>query len=961
MPMKHIEHVISVIDYLEGHLSDKTDLDTVAEALHYSKYHLHRVFTDTVGITIHEYIVRRRLTEAAKLLVFSDRPILDIALAAGYKSQQAFTDIFTAMYKQPPNRYRESERFYPLQLKFKLEGNYEMLENPDDTAWDITFAAEEDIPCWMELVRLVVGGYPHLDEEEYIQALKKSIRQKEAVILKDGSTAVGILLFSARNGSIDFMGTHPLYRKTGVPGALLHKVMHELMGRREISITTYRDGDRADTGQRRELKELGFAEGELLEEYGYPTQRFVLANPIPYPDEMIHLDETNKKLDAALAQADRDVSKIDREYRDAKRYMAEYRGELDPHEMFQNELLLRQTDHTGAFSAGVRDRLAKLKDSPYFARIDFGRKSEDPEPFYIGRFTFRHDDEILVYDWRAPVSGMFYDYEPGPAGYDAPTGRIEGELTRKRQFKIRNGKMEYAIESSSHIQDDILQKELSHTSDEKMKSIITTIQKEQNKIIRSSHAGTMVIQGAAGSGKTSVALHRIAFLLYRFRDRLTADNVAILSPNKVFGDYISGVIPELAEEPVYELSFAEIAAIHLERVIYFESERNPTETEDANLAERMRYKSSPEFVLLMDRYIAELPYTAFAPVAYTCGRFSVSGEWIQKRFLAYKSHPLRKRLPLVAKDIFHRFESDNLMGDDLPKLQAVMKALTAMLTVKSPLALYKDFYRKTGHPELFVMPRKKTLEWTDVYPFLYLYAAYEGLAQSRITKHLVIDEMQDYAPIQYAVINMLFPCPKTILGDFGQSLNPYQSYSLDNLLALYEGAQFAELNKSYRSTYEIMTFAKSIRNNAALEPVARHGEAPEVICCLDERDELLRIKKAIDDFNGSNNASLGIILKTDKCAKALFDALSPECGLQLISPDSSRFHNGVTVTSVKMSKGLEFDEVILPHADRETYCSEHDRNLLYIACTRAMHRLTLLYTGECSGLLSGASCTAKED
>lgn len=960
MPMKHIEHVKSVIDYLEGHLSGKTDLDSVAKALHYSKYHLHHIFTDTVGITIHEYIVRRRLTEAAKLLVFSDRPILDIALAAGYKSQQAFTDIFTALYKQPPNRYREAERFYPLQLKYILEGNYKMLENKEDTAWDITFAVEDDIPCWMELVRLVVDGYPYLDEGEYIQVLKKSIRRKEALIVKDGNTAAGIMLFSPGNGSIDFMGTHPLYRKTGMPKAFLNKVMHELMKGREISITTFRDGDRAETGQRKELKELGFAEGELLEEYGYPTQRFVLAGPVPYPDELTHLEEMNEKLDAALAKAIGDVSRIDTEYRDAKRYMAEYRGELDPHEMFQNELLLKQTDHTGAFAAGVRDRLEKLKDSPYFARIDFSCKNTNPEKIYIGRFTFRHDNEILIYDWRAPVSGMFYDYEPGPAGYDAPTGRIEGELTRKRQFKIRNGTMEYALESSSPIQDDVLQKELSRTSDEKMKSIITTIQKEQNKIIRSSHAGTMIIQGAAGSGKTSVALHRIAFLLYRFRDRLTAENVAIISPNKVFGDYISGVIPELGEAPVFALSFSEIAEIHLKRVIDFESEKNPSETEDVNLEKRVRYKSTPEFVSLMDRYIAQLPDTIFVPAAYTFGRFSVSGEWIQRRFIAYGSYPLKKRLPLVAKDICHRFESDNIMGDDLPKPQAVLKALAAMLTVKSPLALYKDFYKKAGHTELFVMPAKKTLEWADVYPFLYLYAAFEGLTQSSITKHLVIDEMQDYAPIQYAVINMLFPCPKTILGDFGQSLNPYHAYSLDDLLSLYEGAQFTELNKSYRSTYEIMNFAKNIRNTAALEPVLRHGEAPEVIGCPSGEDELLRIQKAIDAWNRDKNASLGIILKTDKSAKALFDALSPDCRLQLVTPDSSRFHNGVTVTSVKMSKGLEFDEVILPHVNTETYCSEYDRSLLYIACTRAMHRLTLFYTGECSRLLSGNFKAGKE-
>lgn len=276
MPVQNIQNIISTIDYLEAHLTDCPNLDMAAEALHYSKYHLHRMFTDTVGLTIHEYVLRRRLTEAAKLLVFSDKPVLDVAMAAGYGSQQAFTKIFTAMYKLPPNKYRENEKFYPLQLKYKLEGSYHMLDNREFTEQDIAFAKEKDIPCWMELVRLVVNGFPNLDEEEYIHVLREMIRKRQALILKDGDTAIGIMIFSENSGSIDFMGTHPLYRKKGIPKAFLDKVMGELLKGKEISITTYREGDRADTGHRSEIKELGFAEAELLVEYGYPTQRFVL-------------------------------------------------------------------------------------------------------------------------------------------------------------------------------------------------------------------------------------------------------------------------------------------------------------------------------------------------------------------------------------------------------------------------------------------------------------------------------------------------------------------------------------------------------------------------------------------------------------------------------------------------------------------------------------------------------------
>ena len=281
MPGSRIEYIMAAIEYIEEHLTEKLDLDRIAGAVHCSKYHLHRMFTDLTGLTLHDYVQRRRLTEAAKLLVFSGKPVLDIALLAGYESQQAFTNIFTTMYKTSPGKYRENEKFYPLQLKFQLEGGCKVPDHCGKTEWNITLATEDDIPCWMELVRLIVDGYPHLYEDEYLAVLKQRIIDREALILKaalaDGDIAIGIMMFSYETGSIDMMGSHPLYRKQGIPAAFLEKVMEELLQGKDLSITTYREGDRADTGHRRAIKGLGFAEAELLVEYGYPTQRFVLS------------------------------------------------------------------------------------------------------------------------------------------------------------------------------------------------------------------------------------------------------------------------------------------------------------------------------------------------------------------------------------------------------------------------------------------------------------------------------------------------------------------------------------------------------------------------------------------------------------------------------------------------------------------------------------------------------------
>ena len=673
-----------------------------------------------------------------------------------------------------------------------------------------------------------------------------------------------------------------------------------------------------------------------------------------FPEEIAHLEEIKVKLKDALNNYEETVERYDREYMDSKRYLADYRHEIDPKEIFQNEMAMKQIERAGILTVQIRDRINKLLDSPYFARVDFREESDDDASvFYIGRFSFSDKDraEILIFDWRAPVSGMFYDCEPGPAGYDAPIGRVQGELTGKRQFKISRGQMEYVLESAVNIRDDVLQRELSHTSDEKMKSIIATIQREQNRIIRNEQADTLIIQGVAGSGKTSVALHRIAFLLYRHKETLSARNVVILSPNKVFADYISNVLPELGEEPIFEMNFADLAEIQLDGIIQFEPDRDPLETDDPDWAERVRLKSGTDFVKRMDQYLERAALEYFEPADYRFGRFKISGEWILARYHAYGKYPVMRRLRETAADIYDRFETENIRNEDVPDPKVIYNKLTDMFKIKNTISLYKDFYRKMKRPEKLAMPGKETLEWADVYPFLYFHAAFEGLKENKMIRHLVIDEMQDYTPVQYAVVNKIFNCKKTILGDFGQSLNPGHRHTLDDFKKIYGNAEIIKLNKSYRSTCEITRFAKRIQDVAELEPVERHGDLPEIVACRDPRDENAKIREKIEAFRKSGRSTLGIILKTNGKAAELYRVLSDFYDMQLITPDSRRFSNGISVTSIQMSKGLEFDEVIIPSANGETYHSDHDRKLLYIACTRAMHKLSLICIGELTGLI----------
>lgn len=284
------------IRYIEENLQEKLALDVVAGALHYSKYHLHRIFTKTVGLTLHDYAKRRQLTEAARLLVFSQKPILEIAFMSGYESQQAFTDIFKAMYKVSPAQFRETKKFYPLQLTIHLR---EEITSADFTKDSIRFATTADVDAWMALVNLVIDGYPCLDQDDYTANLYRYIADQKALILRNkaalaqsGQTAAGALNaakesgrydmaigamgFSPGTGNIDFLAVHPQYRRRGIAKLFLAKLADELPAGKEITLTTYRAGDKADTGYREAYCRLGFAVRELLVEYGYPVQRFVL-------------------------------------------------------------------------------------------------------------------------------------------------------------------------------------------------------------------------------------------------------------------------------------------------------------------------------------------------------------------------------------------------------------------------------------------------------------------------------------------------------------------------------------------------------------------------------------------------------------------------------------------------------------------------------------------------------------
>ncbi|MFU8896168.1 MAG: HelD family protein [Gammaproteobacteria bacterium] len=663
-------------------------------------------------------------------------------------------------------------------------------------------------------------------------------------------------------------------------------------------------------------------------------------------------------IDARLAHAKRDIQA-------QKSYMWESRSEMDHLEKIAARQSIEQSVTSGEFLLARRKRLEKLCRSPYFGRVDFARRSTPgtepeagPEPCYIGIHGFfdEHDQEHIVYDWRAPISTLFYDFETGAAAFESPDGEVRGEITRKRQLRIRDGELQLVFESGLNIVDDVLQEELAHTSDEGMRNIVATIQRDQNAIVRNEDAHTLVIQGVAGSGKTSIALHRVAFLLYRFRDTLSSKDILIISPNRVFADYISNVLPELGEESIREIGMEQLADELLDHEYRFQSFFEQTaalaEKHDEALRRRIEFKASADFLERLGEYAAHVEANRFVAVDIRLGQRIIPDTFIAEAFARHPRVALTERLRRVLNEIetairvHYRYE---ITPEERRTLRDALKGMHRSATLRQT---YKACYDWLGKPELFQGSRGR-LEYADVFPLVFLKMRLEGLENPyRETKHLLIDEMQDYTPVQYAVLARLFTCRKTVLGDVAQSVNPYSASSIDDVRRALFGASFVKLTRSYRSTLQVMEFAQQISPDPDLVPMQRHGPPPRVIRCRTHAEEFAAIRGEIETFRAAGEGSLGMLCKTDRQARRLARDLT-EAGIEytLFDEHSTAFSRGVVVCSIHLAKGLEFDHVLVPGVTESAYATPMDRNLLYVACTRAMHGLVLTHTGKPSGFL----------
>lgn len=670
-------------------------------------------------------------------------------------------------------------------------------------------------------------------------------------------------------------------------------------------------------------------------------------------DGNLFLKEINSKLKNRLDEINRDLEEGQKEIENMHEYYWENYTEMDQYgyEDYDNQQALLHQVNANQDKLKLKHRFEKMVDSPFFGRVDFIFDGEDePEPFYIGigNFAERAGMTPLIYDWRAPVSGLFYDYDKGPASYEAPSGTICGEIDSKWQYKIRGGRMIYGFESDVKIDDEILKQELGSNGDVQLKSIVRTIQKEQNAIIRNTKDKILVIQGAAGSGKTSIALHRIAYLLYHDRKNLKSSNVLILSPNSVFADYISHILPELGEENIREMSFdlfaykelkdtaadCEDRCDQLERAMRF-----PDEEAD----ERFHWKQSAGFAGEMEGFLAVLEdrLMDFKPVEFR--GMSISEEELIRLFYdKFYQTPLLKRMDAVMEYFVDACET--LRGRDLEEedKEPLQRKFDSMYVTKDIYTIYNWLLEECGQDTLSdVPPEKRKVPYEDVFPMLYLKYRLTGRNDHKNIKHLVIDEMQDYSYMQYLILQLLFDCRMTILGDRAQTLDKKQQDVLKFLPKIFgKEMRTVIMNKSYRNTWEIATYAAEINGDKEIELLERHGRDVEERRFESEDDMLSKIAENVSESLNPDNGKFetaAVITMTEEEAFDLYRMLKKQgVDASYIDRNSSAFKKGLTVTTFYLAKGLEFDQVFAIRGAKDNPLSKQAE---YISATRALHEL----------------------
>lgn len=661
-----------------------------------------------------------------------------------------------------------------------------------------------------------------------------------------------------------------------------------------------------------------------------------------------HLELTIKLLRDNISNLAQDLYDNEQKQQEFKKYVWDTRSELDPTEMKTIISSNAKEIDDLEMKAKYYKKLYKIQNSPYFAKITF-EDDERKNDIYIGLTYLTKDNENVIYDWRSPIASIFYDYEHGKVEYEAPGGIYTGYLHNKRQFIIEDAKIKNIFDSKLTIQDEMLQEVLSRKNNDYMKNIVNTIQAEQNTIIRNIKDKNLIVQGIAGSGKTSVALHRIAFLLYKIK-RLTSDKVLIFAPNQVFSEYISNVLPELGEENTKETTFSDFLETYISEYKDIETFTSFIERyyhHKELMTDLIKFKQSDEIIPVIEEYIKN--YTSKAE--FTDEIFN-SELYIRKEQLnyylkeRYSSIPLFERIDEIANKI-----SEIEFRGNKSKTKQIKKWLKERLNISINIKeIYINFFKsdefksayKKEIPDSYLRKLdEKQISFEDACLFVYMKSLLSFLGNDYLIEQTIIDEAQDYNKLQYILLKKILRKSKfTILGDINQTINPYYQYkSLEDLKSIFnESVNYIELNKTYRSSPEIIEHANKILGLNLVSAIRRDTKIPVEFKTEDNlKEQLLNDIKSLQKVN----KSIAIITKTNKEATDIYKLLKKENEeLTLIINNSKAFSRKLVVIPSYMAKGLEFDATIIYTTKDDRY-THNERYLYYVACTRSQHHLII--------------------
>lgn len=653
--------------------------------------------------------------------------------------------------------------------------------------------------------------------------------------------------------------------------------------------------------------------------------------------ERNYLNKTVSLIRKKISKLGQELFDDDSKVLEFKKLIWDTHTEMDPNEMrsmmAESDLQVSIMQSKGNYL----QRLFRIQNKPYFGSIRFKEEgSEEEDNIYIGITHVEDKLDYYVHDWRSPICSMFYDYETGPASYKAPSGIIKGNIIKKRQYIIEDAELKHIFDNDLNISDSLLQEVLAEESSDKMKNIVNTIQEEQNKVIRNTEDKNLIVEGIAGSGKTSVALHRIAFLLYRIPN-LTSSNVVVFTPNKVFSEYISNVLPELGEDNTYDMTFYDLLCQNIneykdiENFTDFISRYYKSNVDNYDM---VKYKQSDEIIKDIDSYMNNLLSTIKFNNKLEYDNFIEIDTEELNNMLNYKYNrfPLFERI----KEISKRIASNNYEGST-KNASSIEKKLKELLNIKLDLKdIFNNFYQ-SEYSKYKDKVNDKYLYYEDACIFLYIKSLLVGFNTNHVIKEIVIDEAQDYNKLQYLIIKKTFKTSNyTILGDTNQTINPYYKYdSLEELTSIFESSKYITLTKTYRSTGKIIDYTNKILGLNHVTAI-RNEKASDIIF----RNNITK-NDFLTDINNLKtiSKSIAIITKNDKEAEKVYNMLKDDLDIMLIDGFGHIKRDLVVVPSY-VAKGLEFDSVII-YTDEDNKYQEKDKYLFYVACTRAQHNLII--------------------